>query len=183
MTKVDLSKFKNPEFHPGSLLKRILWYYTNLCFFRSGVFPVYGLKRGLLRCFGAKVGKGVVIKPHVNIKYPWNLSIGAYSWIGEGVWIDNLAQVTIKENVCLSQNAFLLTGNHNYKKQAFNLMIKPIVLEEGVWIGAKAIVCPGVTAQSHAMLSVGSVATKDLEPFSIYTGNPAVIIKKRVMED
>lgn len=183
MTKVDLSKFKNPEFHTGSLLKRILWYYTNLCFFRSGVFPVYGLKRGLLRCFGAKVGKGVVIKPHVNIKYPWNLSIGAYSWIGEGVWIDNLAQVTIKENVCLSQNAFLLTGNHNYKKQAFNLMIKPIVLEEGVWIGAKAIVCPGVTAQSHAMLSVGSVATKDLEPFSIYTGNPAVIIKKRVMED
>ena len=134
------------------------------------------------RKFGAKIGKGVFIKPSVNIKYPWNLTIGDDTWIGEGVWIDNLGKVSIGSNVCISQDSMLMCGNHNYKKSAFNLMVGGITIEDGVWVGAKCLVCPGVTLHSHAVLAVGSVASTDLETYSIYRGNPAVKIKDRIIE-
>ncbi len=88
--------------------------------------------------------------------------------------------VVIGKHVCISQEAMLLTGNHNYKKPTFDLITRPIVLEDGSWIGAKAIVCPGVTVASHAILSVGSVATKDMETYMIYQGNPAISVRKRI---
>lgn len=131
--------------------------------------------------FGAKIGRNVVIKPKVNIKYPWKLSVGNHCWIGESVWIDNLDQVIIEDNVCLSQGAFLICGNHNYKTSSFDLMIAPITLKQGSWVGAKSIVGPGVTLESHAVLSLGSVASASLEAFSIYRGNPAIKIKERVI--
>ena len=122
------------------------------------------------------------IKPSVNIKYPWNLTIGDDTWIGEGVWIDNLGKFSIGSNVCISQDSMLMCGNHNYKKSAFNLMVGEITIEDGVWVGAKCLVCPGVTLHSHAVLAVGSVASTDLETYSIYRGNPAVKIKDRIIE-
>jgi putative colanic acid biosynthesis acetyltransferase WcaF len=118
----------------------------------------------------------------VNVKYPWNLSIGDEVWIGENVWLDSLVMITIGSNVCLSQGAVLLTGSHNYKKTSFDLITGPIVLEDGVWIGAGAIVNQGITARSHAVLAAGSVATKNLEAYSIYQGNPAVKIRTRNIE-
>lgn len=145
--------------------------------------PFSGLKVILLRLFGAKVGKGVVIKPNINIKYPWLLEIGDYTWIGERAWIDNLAQVKIGKNCCISQGAMLLCGNHNYKKPTFDLIVKPITLEDGAWVGALSVVCPGVTIKSHAILTVQSVAAETLEPFALYKGNPAVRIRERVISD
>jgi putative colanic acid biosynthesis acetyltransferase WcaF len=133
--------------------------------------------------FGAKIGTGVIIKPAVNIKYPWNLEIGNHSWLGEKVWIDNLVKVTIGNNVCLSQGAMLLTGNHNYKRQAFDLIVEGIKLEDGVWIGAKSLVCPGVTCFSHSVLSAQSVATINLDAYFIYSGNPAQKIRERIIEN
>ena len=156
--------------------------FVALIFFTNPLLPFYGLKRFLLRSFGAKVGIGVLIKPSVRIKYPWFLSIGNHVWIGEDVWIDNLAQVNIGNNVCISQGAYLLTGNHNYKEVKFGLMTGTINLEEGVWIGAKSTVCPGITCKSHAVLSVGSVATTHLEPYTIYQGIPAVAVKERIIK-
>jgi len=123
--------------------------------------------------FGAKVGRDVIIKPDINIKYPWFLEIGDSCWIGEGVWVDNLALVKLGNNVVLSQGAYLLTGSHNYKKKSFDLILDKVVIEDGVWIGAKSIVCPGVICKSHSVLSAGSVATIDLEDYVIYQGNPA----------
>jgi len=178
----NLAIYNNSWYKPGSAIKRFCWYWVNIIFFKTGLFPFYGLKRFLLKLFGAKLGKGVLIKPFVNIKYPWLLELGDHIWIGEKVWIDNLARITIGNNVCLSQGAFLLTGNHDYKKTAFDLIVQPITLEEGVWIGANAIVCPGIVCGSHAVLSVGSVATSNLLPYGIYSGNPAVKIKDRIFE-
>lgn len=165
----------------ASKIKQVAWYFANVFFFKSAINPSSGLKVQILKWFGASIGKGVVIKPAVNIKYPWKLQIGDYSWIGEEVWIDNLDTVNIGKNVCLSQGAFLLTGNHNYSKSTFDLMIAPIVLEDGVWIGAKAIVCPGVTCASHAVLSVASVASRKLDAYGIYKGNPASNVGTRVI--
>jgi putative colanic acid biosynthesis acetyltransferase WcaF len=181
--KTDLSKYRVSHYKSGrNALIRFLWYFTNVFFFLNPFNPVSFLKVLLLRLFGAKVGKGVNIKPSVNIKYPWRLKIGNYVWIGEKVWIDNLANVQIGDNSCISQGALLLTGNHNYKRSSFDLMVGEIILEEGVWIGAKSIVAPGVTCGSHSVLSAGSMLSSDMEAYSIYTGNPAKKTKTRTFE-
>lgn len=178
----NLASYNNNWYKPGHPVKRFCWYWVNTVFFKTGLFPFYRLKTFLLRLFGASVGAGVLIKPFVNIKYPWLLTLGDHIWIGEHVWIDNLDKVVVGNHVCLSQGAFLLTGNHDYTKPGFDLMVKPITLEDGTWIGANAIVCPGVTCHSHAVLAVGSVATSNLSANSIYSGNPAVKIKDRIFE-
>ncbi len=178
-----LSSFNNDWYSPkAGGIKRLLWYFTNVLFFINPLNPSSFLKKLLLRLFGTKIGKGVVIKPAVNIKYPWLLRIGDYTWIGEHVWIDNLVEIEIGNNVCISQGAMLLTGNHDYKKKSFDLVTGKIVLEDGVWIGSKSIVCPGITCSSHAVLSVNSVATKNLNSYCIYQGNPAQKIRERIIE-
>ena len=183
MGKVSLKKFNNSWYNPGaSLIKRTSWYFANVLFFLNPWNPSSYLKVVLLRLFGAKIGSGVIIKPAINIKYPWLLEVGNDVWIGENVWIDNLAKVTVGNDVCLSQGAMLLTGNHNYKKESFDLILGEIKLGDGCWIGAKAVVCPGVSCASHSILAVGSVANKDLQEFGIYQGNPAVLIRKREIE-
>jgi len=182
--KVDLSSYNNDWYRPGaSILKRTIWYFLNALFFLNPINPSSKIKVLLLQMFGAKVGKGVNIKPGVNIKYPWLLQIGNYVWIGEKAWIDNLGQVTIGDHVCISQEALLLSGNHNFKKSTFDLIVGEITLEEGCWIGAKAIVCPGVTCHAFSILSVGSVAVKNLEASGIYQGNPAEWKRERVFEE
>jgi len=182
MKETDLSSYNNSWYNPGAgKIKMLIWYFVNVVFFINPLNPISGLKVLLLKMFGAKVGRGVVIKPNVNIKYPWLLEIGDYTWIGERVWIDNLTSVKIGKNCCLSQGSMLLCGNHNYKKPTFDLIVKGIILEDGAWVGAMSVVCPGVTLKSHAILTVQSVATETLEPYSLYKGNPAVKIRERVM--
>ena len=88
----------------------------------------------------------------------------------------------IGANCCISQGAMLLCGNHNFSVSSFDLIVGDITLEEGVWLGAKSIVTPGVTCGSHSVLTVGSVASNDLEAYSINRGNPAEKIKSRVIE-
>jgi len=178
--QTDLSKFNNSWYNPGkNIFIRFIWYGVNSLFFISSLNGSSGLKKFLLRLFGAKIGKGVVLKPGINIKYPWNLTIGDYSWIGERVWIDCLDKVTIGANCCLSQGAVLLSGNHNYSKTTFDLMIAPIIIEDGVWIGAGAMVTGGTICGSHSVLSVKSVASHDLEVYGIYRGNPAKKVRER----
>jgi putative colanic acid biosynthesis acetyltransferase WcaF len=178
--KTQLSTYNNSWYNPGkNSFIRLLWFGTNALFFVNSLNGSSVLKVRLLRLFGAKIGKGVVIKPGVNIKYPWNLSIGDYSWIGERVWIDSLGIVKIGSNCCVSQGAMFINGNHDYSKPTFDLIIKDITLEDGVWIGAGAMVTGGVVCGSHAVLSVMSVASTNLESYGIYRGNPAVKVKNR----
>lgn len=172
-------KFDTKGFDIGaSTLKQILWYFSSALFFRSGLIPFSVVLEVILKLFGAKIGKDVRIKPYVHIKFPWKLEIGDHSWLAD-CYIENLAPVVIGENCCISQEAMLLTGNHNYKSENFDLITSSIILEEGVWIGARAVVCPGVTCKSHAVLSVGSIANKDLEAYGVYSGSPAIKIRDR----
>jgi putative colanic acid biosynthesis acetyltransferase WcaF len=178
--RTDLTTFNNRWYKAGPFFKRTIWYFINAWIIDSWL-PSSSIRIKLLSLFGAKIGHGVIIKPRVNIKYPWNLKVGENCWIGEGAWIDNLAEVEIGNNCCISQGALLLCGNHDYKKSTFDLIIGNIVLEDGVWIGAKSTVCPGTICRSHAVLSAGSVASKELNEYSVYQGNPAVFIRKREM--
>lgn len=182
MPQIDLSSYNNYPYHPGGhAVKRFLWLYTNAIIFKTSLLPVSRVKVFLLRLFGAKVGKNVTIKPCVNIKYPWFLAIGDQTWIGENVWIDSLVMVTIGSNVCLSQGAVLLTGSHNYKRSTFDLITGSIVVEDGVWIGGLAVINQGVTISTHAVLTTGSVATKNLDAYAVYQGNPAIKIRLRAV--
>lgn len=178
-SKTDLSGFNNDWYNPGNPVKRVLWYFFNIIFLLNPYNPFSIVKVFILKMFGAKIGSGVVIKQRVNIKYPWKLNIGNNVWIGEQVWIDNLGEVVIEDNACLSQGAMLLCGNHNYKKKTFDLIVQNIKIEEGAWVGAKTVVCPGVTCKSHSVLTVGSMATKSLDPYGIYAGNPAKKMRER----
>ena len=179
MSTTRLDQFDNSDYHPGPWLARILWVLVSGLFFQTWFPWPSALKRTLLRLFGANVGRGVVLKPRVTIKYPWKLTVGDHCWIGENVWIDNLGQVTLGNHCCLSQGALLLCGNHNYKKSTFDLIVGDITLEDGVWIGARASVGPGVTCYSHSVLAMGCIATQDLEAWMICRGNPAEAKSKR----
>ncbi len=182
--KVDLSRFDNTKtFDPGAgVVKRTLWYFTNALFFLNPCFPFRSPKPALLRLFGARVGKGVVIHPGVNIKFPWKLRIGEHCWIGQRAWLDNLDQLTIGDHVVISQGAMIIQGSHDYKKVDYPTYTRPVVLENGSWVGAGAIVTLGVTMKSHSVLAAGSMASKDLEPYTIYQGNPAQPVRERIID-
>ncbi|HXD78260.1 MAG TPA: WcaF family extracellular polysaccharide biosynthesis acetyltransferase [Puia sp.] len=165
----------------ASRMKQVAWYFTNAIFFMNPFNPVSSLKVFLLKRFGARLGAGVVIKPSVNVKYPWKLQIGDHSWIGEDVWIDNLSDVVIGSHVTLSQGCLLLTGSHDPARESFDFVSAPIVLEDGVWVGAKAVVAGGCRCGTHSILGINSVAESDLEPYTIYKGNPAVPVVRRII--
>jgi len=177
--ETDLSKFRTDNYKAGPAWKVFIWYFINYYIFFSVIPWPYFFKRMLLRLFGARLGKGLIIKPKVRIKNPWRLVIGNNCWIGESVWIDNLENVEIGNNVCLSQGAMLLTGNHDYKLAHFPYRLGKIIIEDGVWIGAKSVVCPGVQCKSHSILTVNSVASKSMDAFGIYSGNPAILTRNR----
>ena len=181
--RVDLSRFDNSWYVIGAgPVKRVLWYFTNALVFLNPLFPFRSVKPVLLRLFGAEVGRGVVVHPGVNIKFPWKLSIGDHVWIGQRAWLDNIDRLTIHSNVVISQGAMIIQGSHDYKKVDYPTLHRPVVLEEGSWVGAGAIVTLGVTLRSHSVLAAGSVATKDLESWTIYQGNPAQPVRERVIE-
>ena len=176
---VNNAAFKTTLQINAGKLKQVCWYFTNVFFFKNSLNISSGLKVFLLRLFGATIGTGVVIKPCVNIKFPWKLSIGSHSWIGEEVWIDNLSEVIIGNNVTIAQGALILTGSHDHSKETFDFISLPVVLEDGVWIGTRAVVYGGVTCCTHSILGINAVAESNLHPYTIYKGNPAVPVLTR----
>ncbi|MBX3257343.1 MAG: WcaF family extracellular polysaccharide biosynthesis acetyltransferase [Chitinophagaceae bacterium] len=163
-------------------VKELCWYLTKMCFFLT-TFPFpYRFKAWLLRLYGAKTGKGLIIKPRVNIHMPWKLSIGDNVWIGEEVFILNFEHCTIGNNVCISQRAFLCGGNHDYRDPSMAYRNGPITLEDGSWVGAGCFVGPGVEVGVDTVISAGSVLTKSAAHNSIYRGNPAQRVGNRWKE-
>jgi len=177
---VDLAAFDHPEYSSGrGGVLRTLWYYCSLLVFESGWLPVSGFKARLLRLFGAQVGVGLVIKPHVRIKYPWRLVVGDHCWIGQGAWIDNIEDVRIGSHVCVSQLVYFCTGSHDYRRRKFDLTARPIAVADGAWIGARATLLPGVSVGANAIVAGGSVVTKSVNAATIVGGNPAKPIARR----
>jgi putative colanic acid biosynthesis acetyltransferase WcaF len=179
--KVSLRDFDNSLFRRGRpILVEAMWMVASALFVESRI-PGSMHRRLLLRLFGARIGKRVAIKPGVRIKFPWRLSIGSDSWIGEDVWIDNLDRVKIGNNCCLSQGAYICTGSHDWSSPRFDLITKPVTIGDCAWIAARTTVAPGVVAMEGAILAMASVATANLDPWSIYQGVPAKFIKPRTV--
>lgn len=179
---VRLAQFRNDWYDPGrSLGVRLLWLAVNRIFFLSAFPWPSGVKARILRSFGARVGRGVVLKPRINVKYPWRLAIGDDTWIGEGVWIDSLGQVTIGADCCLSQGVMIETGNHDWSRPGFDLIVKDVIVEDGAWAAVKSLLLPGSRLASHAILGAGSVLSGDTQAYGVYVGVPASKVKERVI--
>lgn len=159
-----------------------LWLILDTFLVRSAL-PGSAHRRFILSRFGTVIGSGVRFKPRLQIKFPWRLKIGDHSWLGEGVWIDNLAPVEIGANCCLSQGAYVCTGSHDWGTRDFDLIVRPVKIQDGAWIAAQSIIGPGVTVGAGAVLTLGSVATSDMEAGGIYSGVPAQLTKMRSATD
>jgi putative colanic acid biosynthesis acetyltransferase WcaF len=178
----SLRDFQNSDFSRGRCKAvEALWLVVQSLFVTSWL-PGSWHRTALLRAFGARIGKGVVVKPGVRVKFPWRLQVGDDSWIGENVWIDNLAEVSIGSNSCISQGAYLCTGSHDWASRTFDLVTKEIRIADGAWVSAKSVVGPGVVIGEGAVLGLSSVATRSIEDWSIYRGNPAVFVKRRAID-
>jgi putative colanic acid biosynthesis acetyltransferase WcaF len=180
LSAIQLSTFHNEWFRPGrSRSWQAAWFFMGLPFVRCAVIPFSLPRVWVLWIFGAKIGSGVVIKPGLRVKYPWKLTVGDHCWLGEDCWIDNLADVVVKNDVCISQGAYLCTGNHDWSDPAFGLRVAPIMLDEGSWVGARALIAPGVTLGEGSIAAAGSVITRSIPPYEIHSGNPATMVRAR----
>jgi putative colanic acid biosynthesis acetyltransferase WcaF len=174
MSHVHLRQFENAWYRPGrSIVWRALWMFLGQPLFRSLWLPSSNLRRRLLWFFGARIGKRVVIRQGVTVKYPWHLTVGDDCWIGEQVWIDNLTTVRLGNDVCLSQGVYLCTGNHDWSDPAFGLRVAGIEIGDGGWTGAKSILMPGSRLEEAAICSAGSVVSGTVPAYQIVAGNPA----------
>jgi len=184
MVHTTLTKnFDKKAFRIGAPAAKVYcWYLIDVVCFKSGLIPFSTILVGILRLFGAQIGKDVRIKPGIHIRYPWKLQLGDHSWLAD-CYIDNLDMVIIGKHVCISQQAMLMTGNHDYKSRTFDLITEPIIIEDGVWIGAKSLVAPGVRVATHAVLTAGSTAVRNLDAYVIYQGNPALRQRTRRFSD
>ena len=172
LTTRNLGAYRNQFYDPGrGVLVRTVWYYVSLILLESSWFPVSKLKCSVLRLFGAQIGQGVVIHPNVRIKYPWKLRIGDNCWIGREVWIDNLDQVTLESDVCISQSAYLCTGSHDHKSMTFDLKIGPITVEHGAWICCRSTVLGGATVLRMTLVPANQV-------FSNKSGESVLPVRK-----
>lgn len=179
--KQDSIELKNSR-HPwtlGQKLKRALWIAVWALFGRPGPRRFSPWRVFLLRLFGAQVHKSVLICGGVRVLMPWNLRIGEYTAIGDGVDIYNFGQVDIGSNTCISQRVWLCTGTHDYNKPDFPLIWDDIRIGDAVWLAAESFVAPGVTVADGAVVGARSVVTRDLQGWTVNAGNPCVLIKPR----
>lgn len=181
MPSVKLRAFNNRhgfERGRGTAITAI-WYLTKIAFFLTAIPWPSKVKTWILRVFGAQVGERCVIKPRVNIHFPWKLQVGDDTWIGEEVFILNFEPVTIGSDCCISQRAFLCTGNHNFRDETFCYRNAPISISDGCWIGAQAFVAPGISIGDQSVVSAGSIVMSDIAQNKVCKGNPCEPVADR----
>ena len=176
---MDLSRFSTGGFDRGRpAWVEALWLLVQALLVDSWL-PGSAHRVWLLRAFGARIGRGAVLKPHLRIKFPWRLALGDHVWLGEGVWIDNLGLVELGSHVCISQGAYLCTGSHDWDSPTFDLSVRPIHVADRAWICARATLAPGTRVGEGTVVALGAVASGELAPWQVYAGVPAVPVRTR----
>lgn len=181
MNYQDLKSYNTPKgFRGKSGVIVQLWRIVYVVLFRSSPQALYGWRRFLLRCFGATVGKKVIIRPTAQITYPWKLVLGDYCWIGDEVALYTLGPITVGANAVVSQRSYLCTGTHDYHSPNFAIEAHPITIGEKCWIATDVYVAPGVSIGNGTVVGARSSVFKNLPAGKICTGTPAIIIKDRI---
>lgn len=161
----------------------LLWWLVQATLFRCSPQPMYGFRRFLLRLFGARVGKGVKVRPTALFTYPWNVSIGDHSWIGDRAELYSLGAIAIGKHCVVSQRSYLCTGSHDAADAAFSLIVRPIAVEDGAWVASDVFVYPGVTVGTMAVAAARSTVLRDIPAGEVHAGTPAKFVKARFPAD
>jgi putative colanic acid biosynthesis acetyltransferase WcaF len=179
MPTLDINSTRSAsKYSRKELFFRVLWGFGKFAF-RLTPRPCFGLRRFILRTFGAKIGSDVNIYSSALIYYPWNLEIGDDSSIGEWALVYNLGSVTIGARTTISQRVHLCAGTHDYKNPAMPLIKPPIEIGDEVWVCADAFIGPNVSIGARAIVAAASVVVKDVSAGDVVGGNPAKYIKVR----
>jgi len=182
MSEFEKYRYVNELSYKNKLM-RLLWGITWLIAFRSTPrWTMHGWRRSLLRLFGAKIGKGSKIAPDCKIWAPWNLSVGEYSTLADGVDCYSMDKIIIGSKVAISQRAYLCTGTHRIDTLKRPLITKPITIGDHVWVAAESILLPGVSIGEGAVIGARSVVTKDIPSWKVCAGNPCRLIKDRIVD-
>jgi len=168
------------KYSPAELLQRVLWSVGYL-FFRLSPRPCFAWRRFVLRCFGARIGAHVNTYPSARVYFPWNLTAGDWTAIGENALIYNLGPITIGQKVTISHGAHLCAGTHDYRDPRMPLLKPPIRIGDQAWICADAFVGPGVLVGEGAVVGARAVVMQNVAPWTVVAGNPAKLIKKRTL--
>ncbi|QYC09817.1 WcaF family extracellular polysaccharide biosynthesis acetyltransferase [Brevundimonas nasdae] len=177
----DLSQFRTPPgFRGRSVLIVQLWWLVQSTLFACSPQFMFGWRNWLLRVFGASIGAGVLIRPSVRVTYPWNLTIGDHSWVGDYAELYTLGAIHIGKNAVVSQHCYLCTGSHDMTVPSFDIFAEMITVEDEAWIAAGAFVHPGVTIARGSVIAAKSVVRHSTEPFGVYAGSPLAWIRARV---
>ncbi|MDM7935840.1 MAG: WcaF family extracellular polysaccharide biosynthesis acetyltransferase [Cyanobium sp. CZS 48M] len=176
----DLAHYRLPvHWHPGApRWQQVLWLLLGQPLLGS-FLPGTLWRKVLLRLFGARLGSGGRLKPHLRVKFPWRLQVGDHCWLGEEVWIDNLAPVRLADRVCLSQGVYLCTGNHDFRSPEFTLRVQPIRIDADAWIAARAVLAPGTHVGAGAVVSLAAAVKGTVAPGTVVAGNPARPVSHR----
>jgi putative colanic acid biosynthesis acetyltransferase WcaF len=177
----DLRQFRlPPEFRGKAAWVVQLWWIVQGTLFRLSPQVLYGWRRFLLGLFGCAIGEGVLIRPTVQITYPWKVSIGDYSWIGDNVTLYSLGRIEIGSNVVISQHSYLCTGSHDMSAPGFDITQRPIVIEDEVWIATDVFVAPGTRIGRGAVVGVRSSVMSEVPAMTVCVGNPAKPVRPRL---
>lgn len=179
----ELNTFKLPKNFRGKNPFFIqFWWLVQSILFKTSPQFMYSWRRFLLRCFGAKIGKGVVVRPSAQITYPWKISIGDYSWIGDDVILYSLGEIEIGSNSVISQRSYICTGSHDYTKETFDIFAKKIKIGSSCWLATDVFIAPGVTIGNGTVVGARSSVFKNIPESKICIGSPAKIIRDRINE-
>ena len=176
---INSDTFSGPSFSIKNRFARVIWKIIYYFLFRPSPTPLHIWRVFILRLFGAKIGKGVHFYPRVDIWAPWNITVGNYSGIANGVILYSQGEIIIGEKVVISQGAHLCTGSHDYTQKGFPLYTKPIVIHSHAWIAAEAFIHPGVIIQTGVVVGARSVVISNLPEWMVCSGHPCVPIKSR----
>jgi putative colanic acid biosynthesis acetyltransferase WcaF len=184
MNKIqDLNKFILPKnFRSRNAFVVQLWWIVQGTFFRMSPQFLYGFRNFLLRLFGAKIGEKVIIRPTARITYPWKVSIGDYSWIGDDVVLYSLGEIEIGKNVVISQKSYICTASHDYLQSDFPIFAKKSTIEDECWLATDVFVSPGITIGEGSVIGSRSSVYKDIPSNKVCIGSPAKIIRERIRE-
>ncbi|WP_211214398.1 acetyltransferase [Actinomycetospora chiangmaiensis] len=151
-----------------------LWWVVQRLVVTNSLQPSSRLRARALRAFGAEIGRDVIIRPRVRVRFPWNLHVGDRCWIGEGVWISNRDLVTLGHDAVLSQETFVTTGSHD--RHHMGVVTAPVVIEDGAWVTTRCIVLRGVRVGRSCIVTPNTVVDRDVPAGAVYgTPRPSVI--------
>lgn len=170
---IDLRQYDQSHYDRGrSTVIVLLWWLLQAIVFPLTLHNFHFLRCGLLRLFGAKIGKGVVIRPTARFTYPWKVSIGEYSWIGDDVVLYSLDRIDIGAHCVISQECYLCTGSHDIHDVHFRLMTAPIAIGNGAWVATDCFIAPGVQIGANSVIGARSSVYKNVPSGQVAWGSP-----------